>query len=105
MAPDVVLERCDIEVAEQDHSARVMASQSDGCPHLFEEGKLMRELGISCGVGEIAAGRYIQVVNRYGIAKSRALAEHGRNVPAVALAAKRLDVEASNGRRESTTTP
>src|SRR5262249_35100364 len=94
MAPDVVLERRDIEVAEQDHSARVMTPQSGGCPHLFQEGKLVRELGISRGVGEIAAGRYIQVMNRDGIAKPRAFAEHGRNVPAVALAAKRLDVEA-----------
>jgi len=54
----------------------------------------VRELGISRGIGEIPAGRYIQVMNRDGIAKSRALAEDGRNVPAVALAAKRLDLEA-----------
>src|SRR5262245_66466479 len=95
MAPDVVLERRDIEVAEQDHSARVMTPQSGGCPHLFQEGKLVRELGISRGVGEIAAGRYIQVMNRDGIGKPRACAEHGRNWPAVAAVAKRLAGEAA----------
>src|SRR5262249_43938045 len=65
-----------------------------GRPHVLQEGKVVGEFGISWGVGEIGAGRYIQVMNRDGIAKPRALAEHGRNVAAVALAAKRLDVEA-----------
>src|SRR5260370_2160584 len=36
-------------------------------------------------------------MHRDGIAKSGAFAEHGRNVPAVALAAKGLDVEVFEG--------
>jgi hypothetical protein len=59
MTPDVVLERGDIEVAEEDHSARVVTLQGGGRPHFVEEGKLVREFRIGRRVGEIAAGRCI----------------------------------------------
>src|SRR5215471_2840184 len=89
-----MLERRHIEIAEQNHAVRVLAAQSAGCAHFVEKGKLVREFRIDRRVGEVAAGGYVEVVQRDGIAQSSAFAEHCRDVPTVALAAKRLNLEA-----------
>ena len=105
MAPDVVLERRDVEIADQDHAACAVAAQRGVVAHLVEEGELVREFRIDLRIGLVAAGRHIEIVQRDRIAQPGVLAEHGRDVAAVGLAAKRLDVDDSNGRREITTTP
>src|SRR6266542_5028087 len=94
MAPDVVLERRDIEIAEQDHAARAVTAQRSGRPHFIEKSEFVRELQIDRRIGDVAACWDIEIMQSDGISKSRAFAEHGRDMPTVALAAKRLDIEA-----------
>jgi hypothetical protein len=88
VAPDVVLERRDVEIAEHDHAARAATAQRSGRPHFIEKGKFVRELRIDGRIGDVAAGGDIEIMQSDGIAKSCAFAEHGRDMPAVALAAK-----------------
>ena len=74
--------------------------------HLVEEGELVGEFRIDLGVGLVAAGRHVEIVQRDRIAQPGALAERHRDMAAIGLAAEALDVGASsNGRRESTATP
>jgi len=87
MTPDIVLERRDIEIADQNHAVAV-ATQRRACPHLIQEGELMREFRIDSGIGRIAASGYVEIMQRDWIAQARALTEHRRDVPAVRLAAK-----------------
>ncbi len=62
VVPDVGLERCDVEIAEE-HEPRAIAAP--GGEILFERGEhleLVPELRIGVGIGEVAAGGNVEVV-------------------------------------------
>src|SRR6185295_1938702 len=63
MTPDIVLERSDIEIADQNHAVAV-ATQRRACAHLIQEGELMREFWINSGIGRVAAGGYVEIMQR-----------------------------------------
>ena len=72
MAPDVVFMRGDVEIAGDQ-----MAALEDGLVEpggeFAEEPQLVLELGVDLGVGLVAAGRNIEIVQR-----QRAMAEIGQ---------------------------
>ena len=94
VAPDVVLARRDIEIADQDGALRLRRPQRRGVAHLIEEGKLVGEFRIDRRIGNVAAGRDIEIMHRDRIAQPGALAEHRGDMAAIGLAAETLDVEA-----------
>ena len=51
--------------------------------HLVEEGELVREFRIDRGIGNVAAGRHVEIMQRDRIAQAGALAEHRRDVAAI----------------------
>ena len=57
VAPDVVFERRDIEIADQDGALGRRRPQRRGVAHLVEEGKLVGEFRIDRRIGNVAAGR------------------------------------------------
>ena len=70
MAPNVVLQRGYIEVADQDFTPRRVAWPRKKRRHFVEEGELMGEFVVDGGIGLVAAGRHIEIVD----AKARRLA-------------------------------
>ena len=62
MAPDVVLERSDVEVADEDRPVgrRLLgAAHSD---HFVDEGELVGELRVDLRIGLVAAGRHVEIM-------------------------------------------
>ncbi len=91
MAPDVGFERRDVEVADDDGARRRRRPQQLARAHLVEEGELVGEFRIDRRIGNVAARRHVEIMQRDRVLEAGALTEHDRNVPAVVLAAKRLD--------------
>ncbi len=50
--------------------------------------------GLTCRIGNVAAGGHVEIMHRDRIAQPGAFAEHRRDMAAIGLAAKALDVEA-----------
>ena len=73
--------------------------------HLVEERELVREFRIDLGIGNVAARRHVEIMQRDRVAQAGALAERHADMTAVGLAAELLDRVVSNGSRERTTTP
>ena len=71
-----------------------VAAQRLAGVHLVEERQLVRELRIDLGVRDVAAGRHIEIVHGNRVAQPGAFAQGHCDVPAIGLAAERLDVEA-----------
>ena len=63
MRPDIILERGDIEVADEDVGGIAVDAAAEPASHLVEEGKLVGEFGVDLGIGLVAAGRDVEVVN------------------------------------------
>src|SRR5579883_3147218 len=93
VAPDVVLERRDIEIADQDCALGLLRPDDGAVAHLVEKGELMREFRIEVRVGKVAAGGHIEIMHRDRIAETGALAEHRGNVAAIAFAAEELNIK------------
>ena len=53
----------------------------------------MGEFRIGLWIGNVAAGGYVKIMDRNGIAQAGAVAEFGGNVTAIGLAAERMDLE------------
>ena len=86
-----MLERRDVEVADQD-GARVRAGpQLRAHAHLVEKRELMGELDVDLRVGLIAAGRDIEIMHRQRVAQAGAFADDDADVPAITLVAEAVD--------------
>ena len=70
--------------------------QRFACVHLVEEGELVGELRVDRGIGNVAARRHVEIMQRDRILQPGPLAEHDRDVAAIALAA----IVADRGRLE-----
>jgi len=104
VAPDVVLERRDVEIRRAESCGSSRDSAARGRSHLVEKASLCANLGLTAD-RDVAARRHVEVISVIGSRSPRALASTAENVPAVGLAAKDWMLKLSNGRRESTTTP
>ena len=62
--------------------------------HLVEEVKLVLEFRIDLGIGLVAAGRHIEIMQRHGLVEAGALAQHHRDMAAIGLAAEVLQIDA-----------
>ena len=94
MAPDVVLERRHVEIADGDAAqphADARAGLSVGKPlrHLAVEIELVRKLVVLVGIGNVAAGRDVEIVQNDRIAAD---VEGGLDVPAILLAAAMMNI-------------
>jgi hypothetical protein len=94
VAPDVVLERRHVEVADQNCALVRGRAQLRHAVKLVEEGELVGELLVDGRIGLVAAGRHIEIVHRDRVAQAGSLAERHRNVAAVGLAAIIVDRDA-----------
>ena len=83
----------------------VLTAQPGACPHLVEKSELVREFRIDLRIGQVAAGRHVEIMQRDRIAQAGALAEHGRDVPAVVLPQNDLDVEGLERQARETRRP
>ena len=63
VAPDVVLKRGDIKIADQNGTLRALRMQCLVLAHLIEKIELVRELRIDLDIGFVAAGGHVVVVN------------------------------------------
>ncbi len=102
MAPDVVLERRDVEVADQDRAARGARLAPNHARHLVEESELVGEFRVERGVGLVAAGGDVEIVD---LEPRRLAGERHRDVAAIALVAEVARRSSGNGRRETIATP
>ena len=85
MAPDVVLQRRDVEVAHQHRALLAWRVVREPLRELVDEGELMREFVVDLGVRLVAARGYIEVVDRQGFA---AKIDVGADMAGIAFAAK-----------------
>ena len=86
VGPDIIFQRRDIEIADQDHRIVLLrGAPGEEFFHALEEVELVRELGVDRGIGNVAAGRHIEIVDLH-----TALQRHA-HVPGMALAAEILD--------------
>ncbi len=60
VAPDIVGERCDVEVSEQDGGLLFFVLEVSA--HFFDEVELVGKLGVFFGVGFVSSRRHIEVV-------------------------------------------
>jgi hypothetical protein len=68
VAPDVMLERRDIEIADQNGAVGPLRAQPRAGAHFVEEAELVGEFRIGLRIGNVAAGGHVEVMHRYGIA-------------------------------------
>src|SRR5437764_9404676 len=93
VAPDIVFERRDIEIADKNGAIARLRAQRRAVAHLVEEAELVGEFRIELRIGDVAAGRDVKIVQRNRIAQPGAFAEFRRDVAAIGLTAERLNVE------------
>src|SRR5262245_41747059 len=79
MAPDVVLERRNVEITDHDR-ARVARPQIGTADELVQEAELVREFWIDFGVRLVAARRHIEIVHLDRLAQAGFLSENDRDV-------------------------
>ena len=85
MAPDVVLERRDVEVADDDGAARRLVLVPEPGRHLVDEGELVGELVVDRRVRLVAAGGDVEIVDLQAL---RLAAERRLEVARIALGAE-----------------
>ena len=88
MAPDIMLERRDIEIADQDHAVGPSQRSAAHARISSRKASLCANFGLTAGIGHVAARGHVEIMQRDRVAQARALAEHRRDVPAIGLAAK-----------------
>src|SRR5215469_7505203 len=74
VAPHIMLQRRDIEVADQDRTLGALRTQSRAVAHFIEKAELMSEFRVDVGIGNIAARGHVEVMYSDGIAQTGALA-------------------------------
>ena len=68
MAPDIMLQRRDIEVADQDRALGALRAQPRAVAHFIKKPELVREFRVDVGIGNVAAGWHVEVMHRDRIA-------------------------------------
>ena len=86
--PDVVLVRRDVEVADEDVAIAAVRMQRIAGRHLVEERELVLEFRIERRIGNVAAGRHVEIVHGHRRLQTGLVAERHRDVPRVDLAAE-----------------
>src|SRR5579863_3249427 len=86
VAPYVVLERRDVEIADQDSALRGNLGDPRPFLELIEEGELVGEFLIDGRIGLVAAGRHVEIMHVQAI--GAVAAEGDAHVTGVALVAK-----------------
>jgi hypothetical protein len=89
-----MLERRHVEVADGDAAqalpgVRLGSARSVPVGHLAVEFELVRELGVLPGIGNVTAGRNVEIVEQDGVAAD---VERRLDVPAILLAAAMMDL-------------
>src|SRR5712675_2853999 len=83
MAPDVILERRDVQIADEGNGIAFLAAMpGEAGFHLAEEVELMGEFGIPRRVGNVAAGWHVEIVQLQSRLEMR------RDMAGIVLAAK-----------------
>src|SRR5258708_19967680 len=96
VAPDVVLGRRHVEIADSD-AAQPLADARTGLAvgkplrHLAVEIELVRKLVVLVGIGNVAAGRAVEIVQKDRIAAD---VQGGLDVPAILLAPPMMNIAA-----------
>ena len=63
VAPDVVFERRDVEIADDDRAVGGEIFRREPCRHFVDEGELVGELVVDRRIGFVAAGRNVEIVD------------------------------------------
>ena len=88
VAPDIVFQRRDIEIANQNRAFILLRRVVAAIAHLVEERQLVLELGIDGDVGLVAARRHVEIMHGQRVFEFRLLAESYSDMARVGLAAK-----------------
>ena len=86
--------RRDVEIADQDVAVVAARMQRLAGLHLVEEFQLVIELRIERGIGNVAAGRHVEIMQHQRFCKLRLLAEGHGDVARIHLVAEGPDVAA-----------
>ena len=62
MAPHVVLERRDVEIADENRALAVLRAQLFHRAQFIEEGELVGELFVDRRIGLVAAGGHVEIM-------------------------------------------
>ena len=100
-----MLEWRHVEIADEDRALGLFRPQAGMGAHFIKEAKLVVEFRIDVGIGFVAAGGDVKIMQSDLIVQSGAFAQHDRDMPAVDLPQKFCTSIRSNGTRESTATP
>ena len=92
MRPDVVLIRRHVEIADQDMAVVAARMQRFARLHLVEKPELVLEFRIERRIGNIAAGRNIEIMQHQRLCQLRPGAERNRDVTRIDLVAKGSDI-------------
>ena len=82
----------DVEVADQDMPVVAARMQRFARLHLVEKFQLVIELRIERGIGNVAAGRHIEIMQHQRLCELRLLAERHRDVTRIDLVAEGSDI-------------
>ena len=92
--PDVVLVRRDVEIADQDMPVLAARVQRLARLHLVEKTQLVLEFRVEHRIGNIAAGRHVEIMQHQRLCELRLLAERHRDVARIELVAEGADIRA-----------
>ena len=90
--PHVVLMRRDVEIADQDVPVVAARMQRLARLHLVEKFQLVIEFRIERGIGNVAAGRNVEIVQHQRLCELRLFAERHRDVTRIDLVAEGSDI-------------
>src|ERR1044072_1639667 len=94
VAPDIMLERGHVEVADQDGALAGGRTELLHAVQFVKEGELVGEFLVDRRIRLVAAGRDVEIMHGDRVAQARLLAERHRDVAAVLLAAIIVDRDA-----------
>ena len=90
--PHVVLMRRDVEIADQDVAVVAARMQRLARLHLVEKFQLVIEFRIERGIGNVAAGRNVEIMQHQRLCELRLFAERNRDVTRIDLVAEGADI-------------